>query len=228
MSITSGSVRFERKINTGDYSHKLAEGHIAWTMEGETRTLNEVTVEASFYAVYQVATATATVVKLAQTPELVIGVMETPQTVTAAADTPQSSESTTVSAEPIPAASVAPRRGRPRSQPAQEVSTPSTVIAAPVSSSAAATVSPAETTPTATAVENTQSAPAEEPTAPPSAAPEISDRDLTDACSQKNQVLKQSDKIRALIGSYTQPGMSVITIPQDKRQEFLEALKELS
>ena len=56
----------------------------------------------------------------------------------------------------------------------------------------------------------------------------VPDKELSDACAARNQVIKNPDAIRGLVAKYAEPNHGLKHIPGDKREAFLVDLAKLS
>ena len=64
--------------------------------------------------------------------------------------------------------------------------------------------------------------------APKTTARVVPDKELSDACAARNQVIKNPDAIRGLVAKYAEPNHGLKHIPGDKREAFLVDLAKLS
>lgn len=199
--ITGGAVRYERKLNTGNYEHKIASAEFQFVIaEGEGSAVADIASAHAVEKAHQMLglgrpEAKADVNTVAPDPETKVDVVQTPP----AAD-----------AKPVT------RRSRQVTEHKPEAKAdPPPVIEMPAP----------EPTP-APAADEGQLWEAEDVTV--AEAPPVKDDEIAKACSRQFEATKNGPAIRALVFRYAGQGQQARAIPQDKRRAFLAELERIT
>lgn len=212
-SITSGTIGYTRALNLGDYNSKKADVTLAFTLN-EGDNLDGILSEVSQLCVFKAHEILNRLSAGAAT-------RSTPQVSEGAPDTAAPAEGT------APAATTA-RKGRPPRANKGPQADPTAVVDAEVVSD--------PTHGEGDVIPNDDDQPEPEQLDDASvvededwsaAAPEVTDKDLVEAISKHNQVVKNAPAIRALIGEFVEAPGQAKDIPQEHRASFLEKLKKV-
>lgn len=227
-TVQFGSVVFERKLNTGDYSHKLANVDLSFEVsEGED-------VEAAALEVAKIAVRVALVTTGENPDPGLVTVTETKTTRTRAKkETPA----------PLAEAGVAPPTADAMGNAPVEATSASSVATGPALNAVGKAADPMGAVPAATAPTVTQPdnaamggtpATAQTTDAAVAGTPALANTDLTSAVMRSMQTLAPvygnevaAAKCGDLIQEFGGPG-GVSAIPVDKRPDFMARLKTLA
>ena len=232
--ITNGEFKYQRRLNTGDYSHKEATATISWSAEGDQRDVPAILAEAVDAAATQVARILSGAATVLPPAAVAVATPVGPETQASPnlgqqLDMPMSDD-----VGPMPSAVVQglpaglKRRGRPpKQQIVPELVDPEQQIV-PELVDPEQQVKQAQPDAVLELTKEMQEQPSVDPSAPaiemfnPPAA-EITDDALMSACQRKaNNDQKLVLKIRELVGEFSMNGL--IQIPQVRRAEFINRL----
>lgn len=206
MKITGGQITYGRKVNLGDYNSKKAEATIGFLLDdGE-----DIETGASVAALFATNKVNELLGFKPVTPAAPTGVKEAVAAKLNATDEDKKTR----------AGKKAPPKTPPASPPP-----PATDAAAivddetPAISTGDERVDPNNPADAASVVD--------EDWGTAEAVTPISDKDLTDACAKKNSTLQDAPLIRTLIGKFVSPPKTLVDIPQESRQKFLNDLAKL-